>query len=339
MKKVVLTLASAVALNGLMTAQNRVVNSTSISENLKFDLLNTSNFKPSSTCYDTLMNFSSTPLYVYRAGATGTNGYIAGTNNFNDLEKAEFFAASTYTNISNPLVNAVYVFFYRDPSGTMGTMGNPNTPVDLIIYDGDGINGPSTPAGTFTATIGSIVAAATPTSVAILYMYSGSPISIPNPTVGFFASVQIPDGTVAGDTAVIFSASVTNNTAWEKWSDNSWHTFVGGWNVKMSLAIIPVISGSCVTTAVGNNYDLNQAVNILPNPSTTGKIYLTGAFPTEQNIKVEVLNVLGQVILRKESNFKVGFVQLDMENFENGIYFVNVSNGNQNITRRIVINK
>jgi hypothetical protein len=235
----------------------------------------------------------------------------------------------------------VYAVFYRDPSGTKGTTGNSNKPVNMVIYDGNGTSGPSTAAGTFTATIGSIVAAASPTSAAIYYMYSGSPISIPNPTVGFFASVQIPDGTVAGDTAVIFSASVTNNTAWEKWSDNSWYAFsnASSWNAKMSLAIIPVISGSCVTTAVGNNYDLNQAINILPNPSTTGKIYLTGAFPTEQNIKVEVLNVLGQVVLRKESNFKVGFVQLDMENFENGIYFVNVSNGIQNMTRRIVINK
>jgi len=337
MKKVVLTVAGVVALSGLMTAQDRVVNSTGINENLKFDLLNTSNFKPSSTCYDTLMNFSPTAtLTVYRAG---THGYVAGTNDYNDLEKAEFFAANTYTNISNPVVNAVIVIFYRSISGTKGTMGNPNTPVNLIIYDGDGVNGPSTSAGSFTATIGSIVAAASSTSSAIYYIYSGSPISIPNPTVGFFASVQIPDGTVAGDTAVIFSASVTNNTAWEKWDDGTWHSFVAAWNVKMSLAIIPVISGSCVTTAVGNNYDLNQAVNILPNPSTTGKIYLTGAFPTEQNIKVEVLNVLGQVVLRKESNFKVGFIQLDMENFENGIYFVKVTNGFQDITRRIVIKK
>lgn len=339
MKKLLLTVAGAVAISGMTTAQNRMITNSVENANTGIKTSNLLAAKTSSTCSDTLMNFAPTAtLTVYTAG---TSGYVAGTNNYNDVEKAEWFAASTYTNISNPSVAGVIVGFYRNTAGTRGTMGNPSTPLNLVIYDGNSTSGPSTAAGTYTATIGSVVAAASGTSNIIWYLYSGSTVPVTNPSVGFFASVQIPDGTVAGDTAVIFAASVTTNTAWEKWSDNNWYAFssTSSWGANLSLAIIPIVTGSCVTTSVGNNYDLNQVINILPNPSTTGKVFVTGSFPTEQSISVEVVNVLGQIVETKESKFKTGMIMLDMENLNNGIYFINVSNGNQKITRRVVLNK
>lgn len=191
MKKTLLTVASAVAISGMTTAQNRIITSTQVNANYENPGENLIATKTTSTCTDTLMNFPMTAtLSVYRAG---TKGYVAGTNNYNDLEKAEWFAASTYTNLTNPVVNAVIVGFYRSSAGDKGTMGNPATPVNLVIYDGNGTSGPSTAAGTYTATIGSIVAAQSGTSIIIWYPYSGSNIPVPNPSSGFFATV--PSGT------------------------------------------------------------------------------------------------------------------------------------------------
>ncbi|MCX7728620.1 MAG: T9SS type A sorting domain-containing protein, partial [Bacteroidia bacterium] len=335
MKKLLLTVTSTSILS-FAFAQNKMITNKMYQEKVNLPASSSFSEKTTATCSDTLMNFAPTAtLTVYRAG---THGYVCGTNDYNDLEKAEWFAASTYTGITNPIVNGVLVGFYRDPSGSKGTVGTPTVPVNLIVYDGNATSGPSTAVGTYTATLGTI-AAAQGTSAIVWYYYTGSNIPIANPSVGFFTSVQIPDGTVAGDTAVIFSASVTNNTAWEKWSDNNWYDFVTSWNAKMSMAMLPIITGSCVTTAIGDNYDLNQAINILPNPSTTGKAYITGSFPVEQNISVEIVNLLGQTILNAENRFKTGMIPLELDNLENGVYFINISNGSQKISRRLIINK
>ncbi len=87
----------------------------------------------------------------------------------------------------------------------------------------------SSSVGTFTATLGTITAAASGTSNVIYYYYTSS-TPIPITSNGFFTSVQIPDGTVPGIQLALFAASVTTNTAWEKQSNNIWYPFSDGTN-------------------------------------------------------------------------------------------------------------
>lgn len=334
MKKVLFSVSALISLS-MMAQQSKTTNFTSQEtfNSIVFPQ-STQNQILSSSCSDTLMNFPMTAtLTVYRAG---THGYVVGTNDYNDLEKAEWFAASTYTNISNPVVNGVLVLFYRDANGTKGTMGNPSKSVDLVIYDGDATNGPSTSAGTFTATLGTITAAASSTSNVIYYYYTGSPIPVTTPSVGFFTSVQIPDGTVAGDTAVILSVSVTNNTAWEKWNDNSWNSFTSAWNANMSLAMIPIITGSCVTTSI-EQINLDQMINIFPNPANNQTAFVTISLPQETSINVELFDMQGKLVFNKYQVIKTGIIEIPANSLPNGTYMVKVSNGFSYGLRKLVV--
>ncbi len=112
------------------------------------------------------------------------------------------------------------------------------------------------------------------------------------------------------------------------------------WNAKLSIAMIPIVSGSCNPTGI-NQYDLNQSINLYPNPLSSGSdLYLTIALPEVKNVNIEVINVLGQIVLsRKETINQISVIPIEINTLTNGVYFVNVNDGNQKVTRKLIINR
>jgi hypothetical protein len=105
-----------------------------------------------------------------------------------------------------------------------------------------------------------------------------------------------------------------------------------------SGAIVPLTSGTATLLALGSSVDLQDlngnAISVSPNP-TNGVLKIHSISQLE---KIEVMSVTGQVLL---AEIPSGSSQvLHLENFTNGIYFVNLYQNNRIVKReKIVLNK
>jgi Secretion system C-terminal sorting domain len=146
--------------------------------------------------------------------------------------------------------------------------------------------------------------------------------------------------TSANDTvAILDKRTGTSNTAWEKWSDNSWNSMKVAWgNVRnYNLAILPIIE--CGPAGYRTSTILSDAINIFPNPST-GNFNVVTTFATAQNIDVKVYNILGQIIYSdKKKEMSTGNTEINLSDQTSGIYFVELTAGQEKITKRILIDK
>jgi hypothetical protein len=84
-------------------------------------------------------------------------------------------------------------------------------------------------------------------------------------------------------------------------------------------------------TAIKNISSEKLKVAVYPNPST-GIINICAP----QAFRFEIINMLGQTI--KSSMVNDVSTQVDMNSFQNGIYFVNVNFGKTSITQKLLIN-
>jgi PBP1b-binding outer membrane lipoprotein LpoB len=156
---------------------------------------------------------------------------------------------------------------------------------------------------------------------------------------GFFASVVLP--TTNGDTAVIFTNRFTSNptnTMWDKWSDNTWHPFddPNNWDIPLNGAILPILT---CTTGKDDLNAFTNSITIVPNPSN-GIFNIVTTFSEKQNIKFEIINTLGQVLNQGEfQNVMNNYLTLNLSHYENGIYFIKLTNGTEKVVKRIIINK
>jgi len=313
-------------------------------------------------CSYTVSNFSNTdtlanPLGQRRATSSGEPGcltgagkagYISGTNCFGDKEKAEFISASKYSSATNPVINGVVVLFFNYTG--VGTDGTGN--VDMNIYNGtSAASAPGSLIGSVSANLSVIAATNNTTSVSycgnpnlafgvpVIMPYKftfSTPLNAPT-SGGFYASVSIPNN--AGDTVAIFDKLTgTTNTAWEKWSDNSWHDMKTAWggSRNFNLAILPIID---CATGVKENAVLNNAVNLFPNPSN-GNFNVVTTFANSQSIEITVYNMLGQnVYSNKLNNVSQTIHEVDIRNQSAGVYLVEIKNGTEKVVKRMVLNK
>ncbi|MFZ7116587.1 MAG: T9SS type A sorting domain-containing protein [Bacteroidota bacterium] len=112
--------------------------------------------------------------------------------------------------------------------------------------------------------------------------------------------------------------------------DGFWHQS----NVRGSWMIRPIFGPRYpftidINEVSSNNFDFN----IYPNPATDA---ITIQLPFEKNSKVQIINVVGEIILEEEiSSSKI----ISVQNIAPGIYFARITNGNNfSSVRRFVIN-
>ena len=311
-------------------------------------------------CSATVTNVSASDTLYFGAAGSDTvtpgcspkAGYVFGSNCYQDQEKAEFFASSTYSMVTPApaWITGAVVVYYKN--GTAGTVGTASRAVNLKMYNGSMAAGPSptTAIATATANLG-LIGAATATNnigylagdpnvtlnsaIAVPYKYTfATPISAP--AAGFFLSVAVP--TTAGDTAVIFNDfHAASNSSWELWSDNTWHDMNVAWGgLVNNMAIFPIFTCS---TKLAEYNSLANNVNVMPNPSN-GIFNVVMSLPSAQDITIDVTNVLGQsVFTNSYKSFNTGIVPVDLSNHNQGVYFITVSNGKDKNVQRIIITK
>ncbi|MCW3085779.1 MAG: hypothetical protein JWP12_3145 [Bacteroidetes bacterium] len=83
------------------------------------------------------------------------------------------------------------------------------------------------------------------------------------------------------------------------------------------------------------NYDNASAVNVYPNPSSTG-VFTVDLGTAEKSI-LEVYNVVGASVFAKQFNTQV--ISLELNDFKTGVYFLKVTTDKGQITKKITITK
>jgi hypothetical protein len=345
MKKTLLTIASiGLSVCAMAQTNGRLVKNSGIFATTTLVQQSITAGSTSILC-DTLTTLTTTSLSIGGASSDTTTpgcspkaGYVFGSNCYQDEEKANFFNASLYSNQSGATVSGVIVGFYQ--SGTKGTGGTPTTTVGMTLYSGT--NATTTPGsviGSTVATLGAITAAHTSTTNLFYYTFNfATPLAIPA-TGGFFASLVVP--ITAGDTAVVYNQyQAPTNLAWEKQSGGIWADMSVSWGsaTKGNLLFLPKICGTNVT-GISENLGLSSNVTILPNP-TTGLVNVAVILQDKENLNVTVSNTLGQVLVNnKYDGISNDLLSLDLSGFNNGVYFVTVSNGKDKMVQRLVLSK
>ena len=87
--------------------------------------------------------------------------------------------------------------------------------------------------------------------------------------------------------------------------------------------------GGSITTATNN-----QDMSIYPNPAQNGNITITlNNWANDKQIKLT--NVSGQVLYQANTNRNT--IQLDINDFSTGVYFVSISDQNKTMTKKLII--
>ncbi len=102
----------------------------------------------------------------------------------------------------------------------------------------------------------------------------------------------------------------------------------------------PIIETISVGMIVGlDELAFNQAVQLYPNPAQN-QASLNYDFSEAIDFEVRITNSLGQLMMNRQlGNVQNGTLDLDLSRFTTGVYFVNMSDGEHQIVRRLVISK
>lgn len=279
---------------------------------------------------DTLSNIGANDTIYYYKYSTAAMAYVSGMNTYGDKAKAEKFSGSSYTPGNN--VAGTYIYFgkFKYASATSN--------VNVRVWDASGTGGsPGANAlGTKNLLLNTI-----PTSGSFpgaIYVPFTTPVAV---TGDFFVGVEFSDPYVAGDTVVLFTNligySQSPGTAWEKYSDNTWHTFEDYWDEPFALAIMPVLCP--MTTSDKDMAGDVDNISIYPNPSTGAVSVMIGLNKISE-VKLEVYNSVGQLV--KSSVMQSGNggrVDFDLSDKDAGMYFMKIQTESSVVTKRVIINK
>ena len=322
------------------------------------------------TCLDTLKAIRKTDtLSVYSVNSStsviGCNvvnpGYLTGTNCYKDKEFAQYFAGSSYSNVPVPQLSGVYVLFNK--TGTKSNSGTAD--IKCNVWGGSFIGGPTTllhqksvPLANITATsVSSWSTIASPTNNVTwcgtpTYTF-GSMIVLPYkinidppyllPTNGFNVGIEMP-WTSSMDSCLLFTNSVFNapisdSSAFVRTQTDNWFKLFKHRGKNVQLAIMPEIT--CKAKVGVNEYknELEANLMVMPNPNN-GVFSILATLNTQQNLTFKIMNYLGQTIgENREQDVTRQVFQLDMSNHPNGVYFIEISNGTQKTTKKVVISK
>lgn len=82
-----------------------------------------------------------------------------------------------------------------------------------------------------------------------------------------------------------------------------------------------------------------QAISLFPNPAIQ-KAAVQFDFSEKVDLTISITNTVGQEVYRSElNNTKNGIAELDVSNFASGVYFVKLSEGQNQMTKRLIVKK
>jgi hypothetical protein len=263
------------------------------------------------TC-DTISNYggnSTGSLYTpVDVGSAGT-GYISGTNSYLDVAKADKY--SNYP--AGYRVNGAYLGF----AYAYALSGN-NT-ITVRVWNSAGAGGtPGSVLGSQTLNYSTIVNNINAQQAS--YVSFATPIVVSG---AYYLGIEFNPS--SGDTIALITnqdGQTVPGTAWEKWSDNSWHNYnesPASWGVDVAHFIFPVMCSTSIT--VQEEPAESTKFSVFPNPSSD-EVFLGWDNNRMEPVRVKILNSLGQVVSTNAINQGGNSFRIDVSEMSSGYYFV-----------------
>ncbi len=252
---------------------------------------------------DTL-NYPLEGLYTLYSISDG-GGYICGNNLFNDLAKANYFAAGVDIKVTGMLVDFA-----------VATGGNPA--IEMHIWNNNGSGG--VPGNSLaTATVDMNTIKSNLANNMMTYVSFDTPVSLDHP---FYAGFMLP--TEAGDTLAVWSnedGDTFPGTAWDLWEDGNWVALsdAASWGMNMAMAIHPVVeyqTGIATSSKTG-------LLTVRPNPSA-GNVTI-GLKDMENAHSIELTDLQGSTLGSYPVHAGQESLKLDLSRFPAGIYFLKMT--------------
>ena len=102
--------------------------------------------------------------------------------------------------------------------------------------------------------------------------------------------------------------------------------------------MIPQITCSPIVGINEAKNDFTTNVMILPNPSN-GLFNLVFTLSKQEDLSITIYNSMGQLVVASHlKNVSSNVINLDLSDKPDGIYFTEISNGQQKVVKKIVIN-
>jgi len=265
-------------------------------------------------------------------------GFLAGNNSFGDLEKAQRF---DFTGSAGFNVQEIWGYFSE-----ASVVGDG----DLLakVYDVDGTTGaPNTLLGTSGPIKTSAVVMPDSFIRPTIFTFS-TPVDITTPS--FFTSIDFSALYAANDTAALFTTNNdpapcgSNESAWEKWGDNTWHTYTdnAGWGSDIDN-VIGVMVEFFVTDiedpkAVWNNLTLHPAY---PNPAVE-QVSINFDIAETSPVEIVIYSIEGKVIKQiQKGSMPAGSYNeiVDIQGLAAGTYAYGVFVEGARLMNRFVISR
>lgn len=91
--------------------------------------------------------------------------------------------------------------------------------------------------------------------------------------------------------------------------------------------------------SVNDLVQFTPSVSVYPNP-TQGNIVFEIIVPQKQDVTISIYNSMGQLALSQSyKNFNSEIIEMNISNFENGIYFAKIVSDEMNVVKKILLNK
>lgn len=94
------------------------------------------------------------------------------------------------------------------------------------------------------------------------------------------------------------------------------------------------------STGIRENNETIDLHKIYPNP-TTGRANLIFSSESSERIDLRVFSLVGNVVYQASTSTNIGLnsIQIDLGQVDNGVYLVQIGNGNQITTQKLIVNK
>lgn len=260
--------------------------------------------------------------------ASSNGGFVAGTNGYGDLEKAQRIATNTLGKIHSVLV----AFGAKK---IVGTADNFNA----IIYNVNAANG--SPSGTGVATSANVSADNIDTSGQFTKFTFATPVNYSGP---FFVSVEVGGGN-KNDTVGIFhtGGNCGGGSAWEKWDTGQWFAFndPNAWGAQVDV-VLYILAEVEKTGNIGLDNDFlltRNSAKVFPNPASD---IVTVSYSLAQNSKAQfsIHDLTGKTVHSEElvavyqganaKNIRIGHLPA-------GVYTYTLRTATESVSGKLVI--
>ncbi len=259
---------------------------------------------------------------------SSNGGFVAGTNGYNDQEKAQRIATNTVGKIHSVLV----AFGGKKIVGTADDY-------NVFIYNVNPANG--APAGNSIATSANVSSNNIDTSGQFTKFSFATPVNYSGP---FFASVVVSGGT-RNDTIGIFhtGGNCGGGSAWEKWDTGQWYALNDpqSWGANTDVVFyIFVEVEKTGNIGIDNEFLLTRnSVKVFPNPAND---VLTVSYSLSKNTKAQfaIYDLTGRTVLTEELTAPYNGLNaknIRISHLPAGVYTYTVRTHTESVSGKLVV--